>query len=340
MAQHLAPLRPGVALALGFGILGMGTPSYALDPWFDHIYPRYFFSGFEQSDTEGFFPTPTDAWYVENGNTYAVEDLGCDTPAHSWVQSGFVWFDYILQVSVQERAEIPLGTPIRDLGSRGDCSAVGIHFRRTDFDNYYMFVLRGGDEAVLLRVQDGVVDRELSVPYTYSANRWYVLRVKVEGDHILGYVNGRPTIEWNDDTHVRGTGGATAWGTEAWFDNVISMPIYPTPHSGRPPVQASPSARGAEIATAAPGIDAWPQPSNGLASLRFTLPEAANVEVEIFDANGRRVRALLDGSLSSGTHDLLWDGRDEFGAATSAGIYYARLVTRDQVSTGRIVRVR
>jgi hypothetical protein len=183
-----------------------------------------------------------------------------------------------------------------------------------------------------------VVDREQVVPYAYEPDRWYVLRVKLEGDHVLGYVNGRPTIEWNDDAHVRGTGGPSAWGTEAWFDNVISMPIYPIPHSGRPPIRTN--TLGSESGTVSIPIESWPQPTNGLAYLRFSLTDETPVEVEIFDASGRHVRALLDGSLSRGTHDLIWDGRDDFGAATAAGIYYARLVTRDQVSTGRIVRVR
>jgi hypothetical protein len=70
---------------------------------------------------------------------------------------------------------------------------------------------------------------------------------------------------------------------------------------------------------------AFPNPFNPETALRFDLPVAATVRLEVFDAAGQRVRLLLDERLDTGTHTLRWDGRDAAGRAVASGAYFARL---------------
>ena len=52
----------------------------------------------------------------------------------------------------------------------------------------------------------------------------------------------------------------------------------------------------------------------GNTSLKFELDQAAtDVQVEIFDPAGRKVRTLSLSNLDSGDHDITWDGKDDEG---------------------------
>jgi len=72
----------------------------------------------------------------------------------------------------------------------------------------------------------------------------------------------------------------------------------------------------------------YPPMPNPLASgttLRFDLARAARARLEIFDLSGRRVATLADQDFTPGRYSLRWDGHDDAGATTGAGLYFVRL---------------
>lgn len=83
-----------------------------------------------------------------------------------------------------------------------------------------------------------------------------------------------------------------------------------------------------------------PNPARSLARFAFTLPRAGAVRLELLDAQGRRVRTLLDGDAVAGLHELAWDLRDERGGAVAAGLYFARLAHAGVAETRRFVVTR
>jgi hypothetical protein len=82
-----------------------------------------------------------------------------------------------------------------------------------------------------------------------------------------------------------------------------------------------------------------PNPGREALTLRFALPAASSVRLDIYDAAGRKVRALTAGSLPAGEQTLQWDFRDDLGAGVRAGIYLARLEVKGRVLTRKVVRV-
>lgn len=68
-----------------------------------------------------------------------------------------------------------------------------------------------------------------------------------------------------------------------------------------------------------------PNPSAGVAFVRFDLPEPGRVALEIFNAAGRRVRLLATGDYPSGPHQAWWTGQDDGGRALPGGLYFVRL---------------
>ena len=87
-------------------------------------------------------------------------------------------------------------------------------------------------------------------------------------------------------------------------------------------------------------VFAGANPSRGPVALRCTLPREGHVRLVLLDVSGRRVRTLEDGVLAAGAHEVIWNGRDDSGAAAPAGLYWARLEADGEVHTRRIVRLR
>ncbi len=70
---------------------------------------------------------------------------------------------------------------------------------------------------------------------------------------------------------------------------------------------------------------AAPNPFGRVVDLSFRLAAAEHVRLAIYDLGGRRVSELLDGAAPAGESRFEWDGRDDRGIATAAGVYFARL---------------
>ncbi len=84
-----------------------------------------------------------------------------------------------------------------------------------------------------------------------------------------------------------------------------------------------------------------PNPFNPITEIRFELPTARPVELEVFDASGRIVRRLVEGeTFPAGRHGVIWDGTDERGSARSSGVYFYRLRSGSNVLTGKMALIR
>ena len=65
--------------------------------------------------------------------------------------------------------------------------------------------------------------------------------------------------------------------------------------------------------------------------VRFDLPRADRVTVELVDERGDAARTLADDdALGKGTHRVTWDGRTDAGALAPDGVYRLRVGLRDQ----------
>jgi hypothetical protein len=70
-----------------------------------------------------------------------------------------------------------------------------------------------------------------------------------------------------------------------------------------------------------------PNPFNPETTIRYTMPAAGNVTINIYDAGGRLVRALENGVRDAGTHNVTWNGTDNNNAPVSSGVYFYRLTS-------------
>ena len=74
----------------------------------------------------------------------------------------------------------------------------------------------------------------------------------------------------------------------------------------------------------------FPNPFNPTTTIKFGLPEDGNMQLNIYSINGQKVRTLLDGQVSKGYHQIVWDGKNESGQAVSGGLYVYELKTENK----------
>jgi flagellar hook assembly protein FlgD len=67
----------------------------------------------------------------------------------------------------------------------------------------------------------------------------------------------------------------------------------------------------------------YPNPFNPSTTIVYELSNPSRVTLRIFDASGRAVRSLIDGSpTDSGQHRVRWDGTDGSGRRVESGVYF------------------
>ena len=69
----------------------------------------------------------------------------------------------------------------------------------------------------------------------------------------------------------------------------------------------------------------YPNPAKGSTTIIYRMRVAGWAELSIYDAAGRLVKGLVETEKGPGTHQVVWDGRDNDGRAVSAGTYYYKL---------------
>jgi hypothetical protein len=74
--------------------------------------------------------------------------------------------------------------------------------------------------------------------------------------------------------------------------------------------------------------------------IRWQLARAGHVDLAIYDAAGRRVRQLVNGTSAAGPHETSWDGRDAGGARVASGVYFAKLQADGRLDAVKMVILR
>ena len=176
----------------------------------------------------------------------------------------------------------------------------------------YMHWIRAARYGVNGRVTDVITGDPVAATVSVAGISKSVVTDPDVGDYYKLLDTGTYTVHVEaDGYHAQDIPGVTTtWGAPTVLD-----------------IQLVPESTGvAEPPMAATLEGSFPNPFNPTTTLRFNLAHGGTVGLEILDTRGRHVRRLLGGeALSEGSHELLWDGRDDHGAALPSGVYYARL---------------
>lgn len=84
----------------------------------------------------------------------------------------------------------------------------------------------------------------------------------------------------------------------------------------------------------------FPNPFRSSTSISYSISTTSKVDLSVFDSAGRLVKDLATGRTVAGVHIVHWDGTDNSGERTPAGVYFVRLITGDNTATRKLTLVR
>ena len=97
----------------------------------------------------------------------------------------------------------------------------------------------------------------------------------------------------------------------AWMDSDILLSLDPSP-----------------IAAGFRLNGPFPNPFNPSTVISYELPYDLNIEINIFNLLGRKVRSLLNETRPAGQGSTIWDGKTENGHLASGGVYFISIQVR------------
>jgi hypothetical protein len=69
----------------------------------------------------------------------------------------------------------------------------------------------------------------------------------------------------------------------------------------------------------------YPNPFNPQANIRFAIKDDNNVNIEIYNIKGQKVKNMANEPLAKGTHQIVWNGTDDKNKPVGSGIYFCRI---------------
>ena len=121
-------------------------------------------------------------------------------------------------------------------------------------------------------------------------------------------------------------------GATYWDDVVISK------LGGPPPVGVVPEPKFmAGVPKSVELLQNYPNPFNPSTLIRYGVPEASNVKVEIFNLLGQHVITLVDRNQIAGIYEVTWKGNSASGNIVAGGMYFYRLRIGDTAITKKML---
>jgi subtilisin family serine protease len=96
-------------------------------------------------------------------------------------------------------------------------------------------------------------------------------------------------------------------------------------------LSGSPGGMDTQVPTEFSLFQNYPNPFNAQSTIKYGLPEAGKVKLEVFNLLGQKVATLVDGYQNAGYHSVNWDA-----SSYSSGIYFYKLAAGNRVFTRRM----
>ncbi len=68
----------------------------------------------------------------------------------------------------------------------------------------------------------------------------------------------------------------------------------------------------------------YPNPFNGETNIKYQVSQVSNVQLEIYNLLGQKIKTLVNQSKSPGFYSVVWNGKNEFNNEANTGIYFMR----------------
>lgn len=84
----------------------------------------------------------------------------------------------------------------------------------------------------------------------------------------------------------------------------------------------------------------YPNPFNPTTTINITLPVLSDVRLTVYDVLGKEVKTFFYEHVPAGTHQIVWDGKNQVGGSVASGVYYYRAHAGTWVQTKSMILLR
>ncbi len=84
----------------------------------------------------------------------------------------------------------------------------------------------------------------------------------------------------------------------------------------------------------------FPNPFNTSTVIRYDLPMAVFVRLEIYNALDQKIKTLVNANESAGEHRIQWDAANDAGQPAPSGFYLIQLQAGKETRTHKVTLVR
>jgi hypothetical protein len=87
-------------------------------------------------------------------------------------------------------------------------------------------------------------------------------------------------------------------------------------------------------------VKTYPNPFNPKVTIQIKLNQHEQIDIQIFDINGRKVTNLFNGILFKGEHRLEWNSLSHAGNEMPSGTYFVRVNTKNFSQTNKLLLIK
>ena len=84
-------------------------------------------------------------------------------------------------------------------------------------------------------------------------------------------------------------------------------------------------------------FSAFPNPFNPSTNLRYSMKEAGDVRIEVYNVKGQILETFNNSHNQPGYYQISWDGRDANGSLVGTGLYFYRMTSGKYTSTKKMI---
>jgi len=84
----------------------------------------------------------------------------------------------------------------------------------------------------------------------------------------------------------------------------------------------------------------YPNPFNPVTNISFSVADAGQISLKVFDLLGTQVSELVNDFYIPGNYNVIWNAVDTYGNEVSSGVYIYQLSTKDGIFTNRMMLMR
>jgi hypothetical protein len=127
------------------------------------------------------------------------------------------------------------------------------------------------------------------------------------------------------------------WDAFPEYVNQYNFDLYGDPSMSRNPIPTAVARDRSPGAAPARLLQNVPNPFNPTTEIAYELSADSHVQLEVFDAAGKKVTTLVDGYRRAGKSVVRWDGRNGGGNGLASGVYFYRLRAAGKTITRKMI---